>query len=57
MERLERLEPERQWEWVVVVERLNLELLNRRKALNVAKRLNVWNDWNGGLSVRTALRL
>src|SRR5262245_41266299 len=30
---------------------LKLLNLNRRKALNEAKRLNVWNDWNGSTRV------
>jgi hypothetical protein len=40
LERLELLEPQGRFEL------LNLELLNRRKALNGAKRLNGWNYWN-----------
>ena len=49
LERLELLEPAQDH-----FELLNLELLNRRKALNAAKRLNpsielragFWSDWN-----------
>jgi len=40
------------------LELLNLELLNRRKALNEAKRLNGWYEWNWlSVFVRAAFSL